>query len=47
MKIEKYINTECGLEKYNKLKLKTGIWSYFRLYWFLVVAVIRDRFLKI
>ena len=34
-------------EKYNKLKLKTGIWSYFRLYWFLVVAVIRDRFLKI
>tara|TARA_B110000263_G_scaffold162309_1_gene141215 strand:- start:6925 stop:7068 length:144 start_codon:yes stop_codon:yes gene_type:complete len=47
MKIEKYINTQCGIKKYNKLKIKTGILPYFRLYFFIIIAVIRDRFLKI
>ena len=47
MKIEKYIHTECGLDKYNKLKKNNGPLAYIRLYWFLFVATIRDRFLKL
>ncbi|MBI36307.1 MAG: hypothetical protein CL568_01820 [Alphaproteobacteria bacterium] len=47
MKIEKYIRTECGLEKYNKLKKNNGTLAHIRLYWFLFIATIRDRLLKL
>jgi len=36
------IKTECGLEKYNKLKRKKGFFNNIRFYWFVFFAVLRD-----
>ena len=44
MTINKYIKTQCGTEKYEELKNKKGIFSKIRLYWFIVIASIRDLF---
>jgi len=44
--MKKYIKTQCGLDKYNKLKLKTGIYNRLRFYWFVFFASIRDYFGK-
>jgi len=40
--IEKYVKTECGLNKYSKLKAKRGFLAKARLCWFLVFATLRD-----
>ena len=36
------IKTECGLTKYNELKVKKNIFNKIRFYWFTFFAVIRD-----
>ena len=38
------IKTACGIEKYNQLNAKKGIWARLRLYWFLVFGSLRDIF---
>ena len=38
------IKTVCGLEKYNELKNRTGLFSKVRLYWFVFFGSIRDIF---
>ena len=38
----KYITTQCGLNKYEELKIKTGIFNSIRFYWFVFFASIRD-----
>ena len=40
--IDKYVKTECGLNKYSKLKAKRGVLAKARLYWFLFFATLRD-----
>ena len=40
--MDKYIKTQCGLEKYHQIKAKTGIFNSVRFYWFVVFASIRD-----
>ena len=45
--MKKYIKTQCGLDKYNELELKTGIYNRLRFYWFVFFASIRDYFRKI
>jgi hypothetical protein len=40
--LDKYIKTQCGIEKYHQLKAKTGILNSVRFYWFVVLASIRD-----
>ena len=44
--MKKYIKTQCGLDKYNELELKTGIYNRLRFYWFVFFASIRDYFGK-
>ena len=36
------IKTKCGIEKYQHLKKKKGLLNRIRMYWFFVIAVIRD-----
>ena len=36
------IKTECGIKKYNKLKLNKTFFGQLRLYWFSFFAVLRD-----
>lgn len=38
------IKTVCGLEKYNELKNRPGLFSKVRLYWFIFFGSIRDIF---
>ena len=40
----KYITTQCGLDKYEELKIKTGIFNSIRFYWFVFFASIRDGY---
>ena len=40
--IEKYVKTECGLNKYSELKTKEGVFAKARLYWFIFFATLRD-----
>ena len=40
----KYIITQCGLDKYEQLKIKTGIFNVIRLYWFVFFASLRDGY---
>jgi|TARA_B100000795_G_scaffold222631_1_gene177603 hypothetical protein len=40
----KYITTQCGLEKYDQLKVKSGIFNSVRLYWFVFFASLRDGY---
>ena len=46
MKIEKYIKTECGRDRYHKLKrdYNKNILSKIRLILYVIVATIRDVF---
>ena len=44
MAIDKYIKTQCGIEKYELLKKRKGFLSKFRFYWFIFAASIRDYF---
>ena len=46
MKITKLIKTECGLEKYETLKSRTGYINKLRFYWFVAVASLRDVYKK-
>jgi hypothetical protein len=36
------IKTQCGINKYHKLKVRKGLLNKVRLYWFVFFAVIRD-----
>ncbi|MFM8245007.1 MAG: hypothetical protein ACKN84_04100 [Candidatus Fonsibacter sp.] len=45
-KIRSYIKTKCGIEKYNKLKDKKGFLPRIRLYWFILLASLRDYLKK-
>ena len=40
------IKTECGRAKYNELSSKKGIVSKIRLFWFILIATIRDWNIK-
>ena len=40
----KYITTQCGLDKYAQLKAKTGIFNVIRFYWFVFFASLRDGY---
>ena len=42
MKISNFIKTECGIEKYNVLKERRGILNRLRLFWFILIASLRD-----
>ena len=42
--MKKYIKTQCGLDKYKELELKTGIYNRLRFYWFVFFASMRDYF---
>ncbi len=46
MNIRKYIKTQCGLEKYHELKIKSkdSILLRLRLYLFIILASMRDLF---
>ena len=41
-----FIKTKCGLEKYDLLKSRKGIFAKLRFYWFVFFASIRDIFEK-
>ena len=40
--MKKYIKTVCGLEKYEELVERKGIFNKLRFYWFVFCAVISD-----
>jgi hypothetical protein len=40
----KYITTQCGLAKYDQLKVKTGIFNIIRFYWFVFFASLKDGY---
>ena len=46
MPIEKYIKTQCGLDKYSQLKklANKSLLNKIRLYHFIIVATLRDIF---
>ena len=46
MSIEKYIKTQCGLDKYNQLRKLSnkGLIDKIRLYRFVIIATLRDIF---
>jgi len=44
--MDKYINTQCGIDKLNQLRSASGRIAKIRLYWFIIIASIRDRILK-
>jgi len=46
MILRNFIKTDCGLEKYELLKSRKGLFSKLRFYWFIVFASIRDTVLK-
>ena len=37
-----FIKTQCGLEKYDMLKARKGMYAKLRFYWFVFFASIRD-----
>jgi len=39
---DKFIKTQCGLEKYTQLAKKRGIFSRIRFFWFVIFASLRD-----
>ena len=41
-KIYKYIKTPCGQLKYENLSLNKSLLGKVRLYWFVIIASIRD-----
>ena len=40
--IHRWIKTDCGRAKYNKLASKPGALAKLRLAWFVLIAAIRD-----
>ena len=36
------IKTQCGIKKYNELKLRRGIYNRLRFFFFVSVAIVRD-----
>ena len=40
------IKTKCGINKYQKLKVRKGLLNKLRFYWFVFFAGIRDIFKK-
>ena len=40
--INKYVKTQCGLDKYFELKARRGFFARARLCWFVVFATLRD-----
>lgn len=44
--MNKFIKTECGLNKYEDLKVNKTILGKIRFYWFIIIASIRDKILK-
>ena len=45
--MNKFIKTECGLNKYEKLKNHKNFIGKIRFYWFVIIASIRDKMLKL
>lgn len=41
----KWIKAECGRIKYQELAGRTGFYAKIRLYWFVLIAAIRDAHL--
>jgi len=44
--MNKFIKTECGLNKYEDLKAHKTLFGKLRLYWFVMIASVRDTILK-
>ena len=44
--MNKFIKTECGLNKYDELKHHKSFIGKIRFYWFILIASIRDKILK-
>ena len=46
MRIEKYIKTQCGLDKFNHLRklANKNLLNKIRLYHFVIIATLRDIF---
>ena len=40
--INQWIKTPCGRAKYAELDSKKGLFSRLRLYWFVIIATLRD-----
>ena len=45
--MNKFIKTECGLNKYEELKNLKNFIGKIRFYWFVIIASIRDKMLKL
>ncbi len=46
MPMNKFIKTECGLNKYEDLKSSKTFFGRIRFYWFVFIASLRDKILK-
>ena len=46
MPMNKFIKTECGLNKYEGLKSSKTFFGRVRFYWFVLIASLRDKILK-
>ena len=44
--MNKFIKTECGLNKYDELKDHKSLIGKIRFYWFVLIASLRDKILK-
>ena len=44
--MSKFITTECGIDKYNKLRNQKGFFKKIRFYWFVIIASLRDTILN-
>ncbi len=42
--MKKFIKTTCGIEKYEVLKNRHGIFNKIRFYWFVLLGSLRDIF---
>ena len=45
--MNKFIKTECGLNKYEDLKSSKTFFGRVRFYWFVLIASLRDKILKL
>ena len=45
--MNRFIKTECGISKYDELKNNKGVFRRIRFYWFVIVASIRDKIIKL
>ena len=44
--MSKFITTECGIDKFNKLRNQKGFFKKIRFYWFVTIASLRDSVLN-